>query len=101
MKDAGIDTTTYSPYSIRSASSTKTFQLGTHIQQIKQHAHWSLEVNAFEIFYLKPLHQETTSTAINESIVSSATENNTTSLVRLESTKVLCSHELIFLAVLF
>ncbi|KAG0755724.1 hypothetical protein G6F57_011897 [Rhizopus arrhizus] len=88
VKDAGIDTTTYGPHSIRSASSTKTFQLGTHIQQIKQHAHWSFEVNTFEIFYLKPLHQETTSTAINESIVSSATKNNTTSPVRLESTKL-------------
>lgn len=87
--------------SIRSASIIETFQFNTHIQQIKQHTHWSLGVNTFEIFYLKSLRQETTSAAINESIVSPAIENNTTSPVRLESTKALCLYELIFLVVLF
>lgn len=87
--------------SIRSASSIETLQFSTHIQQIKQHTHWSLEVNTFEIFYLKPLLQEATSAAINESIVSPAIESNTTSPFRLESTKVLCLYELIFLVVLF
>ena len=41
MKAAGINTNIYGPHTLRSASSTKAFQLGTDIQKIKQHAHWS------------------------------------------------------------
>jgi hypothetical protein len=88
MKAAGINTDIYGPHTLRSASSTKAFQLGTDIQKIKQHAHWSLEANTFERFYLKPPHQQADSTTINESIFSSITENNTTSGVRLESTGI-------------
>ncbi|CEI98220.1 hypothetical protein RMCBS344292_12335 [Rhizopus microsporus] len=85
MKAADINTNTYGPHTLRSASSTKAFQLGTDIQKIKQHAHWSLEANTFERFYLKLSHQQVDSITINESIFSSITENNTTPGVRLES----------------
>ncbi|CEJ05070.1 hypothetical protein G6F70_000539 [Rhizopus microsporus] len=88
MKAAGINTNIYGPHILRSASSTKAFQLGTDIQKIKQHAHWSLETNTFERLYLKLPHQQADSTIINESIFSSLTENNTTSGVRLESTGI-------------
>ena len=39
MKAAGINTNIYGPHTLRSASSTKAFQLGTGIQKIKQYAH--------------------------------------------------------------
>ncbi|CEI87435.1 hypothetical protein RMCBS344292_01848 [Rhizopus microsporus] len=39
MKATGINTNIYGPHTLRSASSTKAFQLGTDIQKIKQHAH--------------------------------------------------------------
>ncbi|KAG1174830.1 hypothetical protein G6F70_005028 [Rhizopus microsporus] len=48
MKAAGINTNIYGSHTLRSASSTKAFQLGTDIQKIKQHAHWSLEANTAE-----------------------------------------------------
>ncbi|CEJ01470.1 hypothetical protein RMCBS344292_15496 [Rhizopus microsporus] len=76
IKAVGVNTNIYGPHTLRSASSTKAFQLGTGIQKIKQHAHWSLEANTSEEFYLKPPHQQANSTTINESIFSSITENH-------------------------
>ena len=86
MKAAGINTNIYGSHTLRSASSTKAFQLGTDIQKIKQHAHWSLEANTAERFYLKLSHQQADSTTINESAFSSITKNNTTSGVLPSST---------------
>ncbi|KAG1090212.1 hypothetical protein G6F39_010639 [Rhizopus arrhizus] len=88
MAEAGIDTKTYGPHTIRSASSTKAVQLGHDIQKIKEHANWSLSANTFERFYYKPTYQESASAHINNTIFSFAADNHTISEVRLESTGI-------------
>ncbi|EIE79019.1 hypothetical protein RO3G_03724 [Rhizopus delemar RA 99-880] len=87
MQSAGIDTTVFDPHSIRSASSTKAVQMGHKIDNVKKNAHWSLAADTFERFYYKPAHQIHNSRDIINSIFSDS-ENNTTSGVEMEATKV-------------
>ncbi|KAG2201090.1 hypothetical protein INT47_010842 [Mucor saturninus] len=86
MQEAGIDTKTYKPHSIRAASSTKVIQLGNFIQKVKSHANWSLNSNTFKKYYYKPVAQESLNTRITNSFFS--TENIITLNVGVESTRI-------------
>ncbi|OBZ88912.1 hypothetical protein A0J61_03030 [Choanephora cucurbitarum] len=86
MQKAGIDTKTYKPHSVRSASSTKAVEKGSSVDAVKQHANWSLHSNTFEKHYYKPIAQQASSTQIANSIFS--TENNTTLEVGVKSTRI-------------
>ncbi|KAG1536178.1 hypothetical protein G6F49_013033 [Rhizopus delemar] len=88
MALAGIDTTKYSPHSIRSAASTKAIQLGFEINNVKTHANWSLTSNTFEKYYYKPNHKDKMETAISNSMTTNLTENTTISEVRTEATRI-------------
>lgn len=57
MTEAGIDTSSYKPHSIRSASSTKAVEKGSSIEEVKQHANWSRNAFTLENFYYKPTAQ--------------------------------------------
>ncbi|KAG1562381.1 hypothetical protein G6F47_000981 [Rhizopus delemar] len=87
LQAAGIDTTVFGPHSIRSASKLKTVEMGHKIDDVKKHAHWSLSADTFERFYYKLAHQIHNSRDIISSIFSDS-ENNTTSGVEMEATKV-------------
>jgi hypothetical protein len=61
-------TSVYKAHSVRSALSTKAVEKGHSIQAVMEHAGWSLNTNTFERFYYKPSAQESSSTAITNSI---------------------------------
>ncbi|KAG0864788.1 hypothetical protein G6F16_010745 [Rhizopus arrhizus] len=77
MEKAGIDITKFQAHSIRTASSTEAVELGHSRRAVKSHAGWSLLADTFEKYYFKPSSQKSSSTAINNSIFSSA-ENSIT-----------------------
>lgn len=79
MLAADVDTKTYTPHSIRSASSTFAKQLGLSTTAIKVHANWSLNSSTFENYYFKPIAQESQGAKITEAIFSFTAEKGTTS----------------------
>jgi hypothetical protein len=62
-------------------------ELGHSIKDVKKHANWSLNSNAFEQYYYKPSSQSSSSTAIGNSIFS-CPEKRITSEVEVESTGI-------------
>ncbi|KAG2213302.1 hypothetical protein INT45_013460, partial [Circinella minor] len=87
MNKAGIDTSKYKAHSIRSATSTKAVEKSHSIKNVKQHANWSSKADTFEKYYYKPRAQQTSSTAIANSIFS-LTENSTTLEDEAESKRI-------------
>ncbi|KAG1055392.1 hypothetical protein G6F43_002657 [Rhizopus delemar] len=85
MEKAGVDRR-YKAHSLQSATSTKAVMLGIPIDQVKDHANWSLNSNTFEKFYYRPPRRRLRSTRIQQSIFSNA-ENSTTILVQLPTKK--------------
>ncbi|KAG2223257.1 hypothetical protein INT45_006983 [Circinella minor] len=88
MSEAGIDTKKYTPHTIRSASSTFAVQQGIDINQVKEHANWSLTSNTFEQYYYRPLNQFQRGTSINEAMFLDTTEKDTISIGGVESTRI-------------
>ncbi|KAG1036148.1 hypothetical protein G6F43_013106 [Rhizopus delemar] len=74
-------------HSLRSATSTKAVMLGIPIDQVKDHANWSLNSNTFERFYYRPPRRRLRSTRIQQSIFSNA-ENSTTLEDESEPTRI-------------
>ncbi|KAG1053846.1 hypothetical protein G6F41_014225 [Rhizopus arrhizus] len=87
MKNAGINTKTYKPHSLRSASSTKAVENGIPLTNVKHHGNWSQQAFTFEKYYLKPTAAKATSTNIANSIFL-PTENITTFGEESESTRI-------------
>lgn len=55
LKESGIDTSIYSGYSIRHASTSAALRAGVDIDEIRRTAGWSLRSNTFNKFYNRPL----------------------------------------------
>lgn len=55
LKESGIDTSIYSGYSIRHASTSAAFRAGVDIDEIRRTAGWSLQSNTFNKFYNRPV----------------------------------------------
>ncbi|KAG2193056.1 hypothetical protein INT47_012130 [Mucor saturninus] len=87
MANAGINTQTYKPHSLRSASSTKAVERGISVPTVKKHGNWSQKAFTFEKYYLKPTAAKATSTNIANSIFLS-TENSTTFGEDSQSTRI-------------
>lgn len=74
------------PLSIRHIQSAQAVEKSHSIQAVKEHAGWSLNTNTFERFYYKPSAQESSSTAIINSIFLS--EKPITLEVEMEPTEI-------------
>lgn len=55
LEKAGVDTTRYSAYSTRHASTSAAFRKGIDIESIRKVAGWSPDSNMFARFYCRPL----------------------------------------------
>ncbi|KAI7856030.1 hypothetical protein BDC45DRAFT_426453, partial [Circinella umbellata] len=71
---AGVGTTKYKAHSFRFLSNTKTIDKEVEITRVKQHANWSLRLNTFKKYYLKPAAQQNDSTRLLNSIFSMTRE---------------------------
>lgn len=58
LKEAGIDTETYSAYSTRHASTSKAFSKELDIESIKKAAHWTPRSQVFAKFYNVPIEEK-------------------------------------------
>lgn len=55
LEKSGVDTTRYSAYSTRHASTSAAFHKGLDIESIRKAAGWSPNSNMFARFYCRPL----------------------------------------------
>jgi integrase len=87
MAAAGIDTTIFTPHSIRSAASSAAYHKGIEREHIKKHANWSLTSDTFERYYLKNNKLLQSRGLLNTLILDHA-ENDTTSGVEAEASTI-------------
>ncbi|CEG80004.1 hypothetical protein RMATCC62417_14401 [Rhizopus microsporus] len=78
MQEAGIDTKVYKAHSLRAAASTWAVMHGHKIEQVKKHANWSSNSDAFEKYYCKLFNKFQESQATSDTFFST-TDNATTS----------------------
>ncbi|KAG1043393.1 hypothetical protein G6F43_011661 [Rhizopus delemar] len=74
MEKTGVDRR-YKAHSLQSATSTKAVILGVPIDQVKDHANWSLNSNTFEKFYYRPPRRRLRSTTSSTNVGEEESEN--------------------------
>lgn len=86
MSKAGVDTKLCGAHSIRSASSTKAIEKGVSIEEVKEHANWSRNIQTFEKIYYKPTTKAYLGAHISNSIFTA--ENLTILEAGAEATEI-------------